>query len=69
MIAMFGEKGRKDKCYECGGPLELFEIDMQKGTRIMKCQVCALYHFYKKDFLSNWKLSKVSKEVHSGTEQ
>jgi|GEM_PF-1540359 len=66
---MFNEKGRKDKCYECGGSLELFEIDMENGTRIMKCQVCALYHFYKKDFLAKWKLSKVSKEVHSGTEQ
>jgi hypothetical protein len=66
--AMFSEKRREGKCYDCGGPLELFEIDMQKGTRIMKCQACALFHFYKKSFLANWKLIKVSKEVHPGKE-
>jgi hypothetical protein len=65
---MLNEKRAPGECYDCKGPLKLFEIDMQKGTRIMKCQVCGLYHFYKKDFLANWKLTKVSKEVHSGNE-
>jgi hypothetical protein len=27
----------------------------------MLCQACGLYHFYKKDFIGNYKLSKVSK--------
>jgi uncharacterized Zn finger protein len=48
-------------CYDCGGPLELFEIDMQKSTKIMACQNCGLFHYYKKDFLGNYKLTKVSK--------
>lgn len=66
---MLNVKRRVDECYDCKGILELFEIDMRKGTRIMKCQVCGLYHFYKKDFLANWKLTKVSKEVHSESER
>jgi hypothetical protein len=65
---MFSGKRRVDGCYDCKGTLELFEIDMRKGTRIMKCRVCGLHHFYKKDFLANWKLIKVSKEVHSNSE-
>jgi hypothetical protein len=65
---MLNGKRKVDACYECKGTLELFEIDMQKGTRIMQCQVCGLYHFYKKDFLANWKLTKVSKEIHSDSE-
>jgi hypothetical protein len=64
MGTMFSEKKHSDECYDCKGSLELFEMDMQKGTKIMKCKICGLYHFYKKDFLANWKLTKVSKELH-----
>jgi len=39
----------------------LFELDMKRSTKIMVCQNCGLFHFYKKDFLGNYKLSKVSK--------
>jgi DNA-directed RNA polymerase subunit RPC12/RpoP len=55
------EKKHTGKCLDCGGPLELFELDIQKGTKIMKCQNCSLFHFYKKDFLGGYKLTKVSK--------
>jgi hypothetical protein len=55
------ETKHSGKCYDCGGQLELFEMDMNKSTKIMLCQACGLYHFYKKDFIGNYKLSKVSK--------
>jgi len=56
-----GTKKHTGICYDCGGPLELFELDMKRSTKIMACQNCGLFHFYKKDFLGNCKLSKVSK--------
>ena len=55
------ERRHTGKCYDCSGSLELVELDMQKGTKVMKCQNCGLYHYYKKDFLGKWKLLKVSK--------
>lgn len=57
------ETGRRHtgKCYDCGGLLELVEFDVKKGTRIMKCQECGLYHFHKKELFGGWKLLKVSK--------
>ena len=48
-------------CYDCSGPLELFEIDMQKSTKIMVCRSCGLFHYYKKDFIGNYKLTKATK--------
>jgi uncharacterized Zn finger protein len=62
---MIGEKERRHtgKCYDCDGSLELVEFDIKKGTRIMRCQNCGLFHFYKKDFLGSWKLLKVSMNV------
>ena len=61
---MFDEPMKKHtgKCYDCEGQLELVEFDVKKGTRIMKCQVCGLYHFHKKDLFGGWKLLKVSKK-------
>jgi len=56
-------------CYDCGSPLELFEIDMQKSTKIMACQNCGLFHYYKKDFLGNYRLTKVSKIPEGGQGQ
>jgi hypothetical protein len=55
-------KKHTGKCFDCEGQLELIELDVEKGTRIMICQKCGLYHFLKKDFLGGWKLSKVSKK-------
>ncbi len=61
---MTEEKARKytGKCYDCSGPLELFEMNLDKSTKIMLCQNCGLYHFYKKDFIGQYKLTKVSKD-------
>jgi len=54
-------KKHTGKCFDCSGSLVLFEIDMQKSTKIMLCQSCGLFHYYKKDFIGNYKLTKVSK--------
>jgi hypothetical protein len=60
---MSNETGRKHtgKCFDCDGSLELVEFDLQKDTKIMKCQQCGLLHHYKKDLLGKWKLLKVAK--------
>ncbi len=60
---MRSEKGEKQTgtCYDCQGRLELFEMDMKKSTKIMLCQSCGLYHFYKKDLIGKYRLLKVSK--------
>jgi len=42
---------------------ELVEFDVKKGTRIMKCQECGLYHFHKREIFGGWKLLKVSKRA------
>lgn len=55
------ERRQVGQCYDCGGLLELAELDIKKGTRIMKCQECSLFHYYKKDLLGRWTLLKVSK--------
>ncbi len=62
---MSGESARKHtgKCYDCEGHLELVEFDVQKGTRIMICQDCGLYHLHKKDLFGGWKLLKVTKRL------
>jgi len=54
-------KKHAGKCYDCGGSLGLFEIDMNKSTKIMLCQSCGLFHFYKKDFIGSYRLTKVSR--------
>jgi len=61
---MTEEKGKKHtgKCFDCDGITELVELDVQKRTKIMRCQNCGLFHFYKKDFLGGWKLLKVARE-------
>ncbi len=65
---MTEEKSKKHtgKCYDCNGPLELFEMNLDKSTKIMLCQNCGLYHFYKKDFIGQYKLTKVSKDPPMG---
>jgi DNA-directed RNA polymerase subunit RPC12/RpoP len=49
------------KCVDCGSLLDLYEIDFDKGRRIMQCTRCGLYHFYKKGFFGKWKLVKVGR--------
>ena len=49
-------------CIDCSNNLELFEIDMEKDTKIMKCTSCGLFHFYKKGLLGGWRILKVSKD-------
>ncbi|OGD46846.1 hypothetical protein A3K79_03700 [Candidatus Bathyarchaeota archaeon RBG_13_46_16b] len=56
-------KKHTGKCYDCGGLLELVEFDVKKGTRIMKCQECGLYHFHRKELFGGWKLLKVTKKL------
>jgi hypothetical protein len=56
-------KRHTGKCFDCDGELELFEFDVRLGTRIMMCQKCGLYHFFKKDFLGSWTFLKVSKKL------
>ena len=58
------ERRHTGECYDCGGLLELAELDIEKGTRIMKCQNCGLLHYYKKDLLGRWKLLRVSKYMN-----
>lgn len=55
------EKKYSCKCIDCKSTLDLFEVDFEKGQRIMLCTHCNLYHFYKKDFFGNWKLKKASR--------
>lgn len=49
------------KCFDCGGPLDLVELDIQGVNKIMRCQDCGMFHIYKKDFLGRYKLVKVTK--------
>ncbi|MEM2911965.1 MAG: hypothetical protein QW146_05615 [Candidatus Bathyarchaeia archaeon] len=49
------------KCVDYSSSLELYEIDFDKGKRIMQCTRCGLYHFYKEDFLGNGSLLKPEK--------
>lgn len=51
------------KCQSCGYTLELYEIDIRKCTRIMKCERCGLMHIYKKDILGKWRLQKATKQT------
>ena len=55
-----------ETCYDCGNPLELYEIDMKKSTKILLCKNCGLFHFYKKNFVGNYRLTKVSKNSEVG---
>jgi len=49
------------KCINCGGALELVELDIQGAKKIMQCENCGLFHIYKKDFFGRYKLVKVTK--------
>ncbi|MEM3730923.1 MAG: hypothetical protein QW667_01900 [Candidatus Bathyarchaeia archaeon] len=55
------EKTFTGNCVDCGSALQLYEIDFEKGRRIMQCTQCGLYHFYKKDIFGKWKLVKAGR--------
>jgi len=61
---MIEEQKRKHtgKCVDCGNLTELFELDVRKGTRILKCQKCGLLHLYKKDFFGGWRFLKATRQ-------
>lgn len=57
------ERGRSyiGKCIDCGSSLELYEINLERGTKVLQCQQCSLFHYYKKGLLGRWKLVKATK--------
>jgi DNA-directed RNA polymerase subunit RPC12/RpoP len=55
------EKTFAGKCIDCGSPLVLYEVDFEKNRRIMQCNRCGLFHFYKKDFFGKWKLVRAGR--------
>jgi RNase P subunit RPR2 len=59
--SLFGPKYKPNRCKNCDYPLEVYEIDFKKNTKVMKCQRCGLYHYYKKDFVGKWRLLKAAK--------
>jgi len=59
--SIFGQKLKTGRCKNCDYPLEVYEIDFKKNTKILRCQRCGLYHYYKKDFVGKWRLIKAVK--------
>ncbi len=59
--SLFGQKRKANTCTNCNYPLEVYEIDFKKNRKVLRCQRCGLYHFYKKDFVGKWKLQKAVK--------
>lgn len=58
-----GDEQRKHTgvCIDCGSGLELYMLDLKRARRTLVCPRCGLYHFYKKDVLGKWKLTKAAK--------
>jgi hypothetical protein len=54
-------KAHRGKCKSCGSPLELYELDFRRSTKIMKCDRCGMLHVYKKDIIGKWRLLKAQK--------
>ena len=54
-------KAHIGRCQNCNYPLELYEIDIRKSTRIMRCEQCGMLHFYKKDIVGKWRLFRATK--------
>jgi hypothetical protein len=52
---------QKGKCKSCGSPLELYELDFRRSTKIMKCTRCSMLHVYRKDIIGKWRLLKAQK--------
>ena len=49
------------KCVDCDSPLELYELNFEKHRKVLRCQRCGLFHFFKRDFFGKWKLVKAAK--------
>jgi hypothetical protein len=54
-------KAQRGKCKSCGSPLELYELDFRRSTKIMKCDRCGMLHVYRKDIIGKWRLLKAQK--------
>ena len=54
-------KTHTGKCRNCGYTLELYEIDFKKEMRVLRCQRCGLFHFYKKDIIGRWRIIKAAR--------
>lgn len=59
--SLFGKKAKANRCTSCEYPLEIYEIDFKKSRKILRCQRCGLYHYYKKDLVGKWRLQKAVK--------
>jgi uncharacterized Zn finger protein len=60
------KKRQKGKCVDCSGPLELYELNVRKGTKVLRCQKCGLFHHYKKNILG-WNLIRAAKAEQSSS--
>jgi len=55
------QKTQKGKCKCCGSSLELYELDVRRSQKILKCQRCGALHLYKKNIVGKWRLEKAQK--------
>ena len=60
-LGVEGQRKHTGLCIDCGSGLELYMLDLKRGRRTLQCPRCGLYHFYKKDVLGKWKLTKAAK--------
>jgi len=51
----------KGKCKGCGSPMELYELDFRRSTKVMRCTRCGMLHMFKKDIIGKWRLIKAQK--------
>jgi predicted RNA-binding Zn-ribbon protein involved in translation (DUF1610 family) len=55
-------KSQRGKCQSCGSsPMELYELDLRRSSKVMKCPRCGMLHVYKKDIIGKWRLLKAQK--------
>ena len=49
------------KCKNCGYALDLYEMDVKRSSKVMRCERCGLLHIYRKDIVGKWRLQKAVK--------
>jgi len=54
-------KRHMGKCVNCSNPLELYEIDVRRSMKVMRCERCGMLHYYKKDIVGKWRLQRAQK--------
>ncbi len=54
-------KSQRGKCQCCSSPMELYELDFRRSSKVMKCTRCGMLHVYKKDIIGKWRLLKAQK--------